>query len=97
MQFFVYIIECSNQALYTGITSNLTRRFEQHRTGKGGHYTSYNPAVKLRYFKKYGSRSAAAKREYQIKCWSRTQKLALINGDKIALKTVARSKKSKTS
>ncbi|MFA6432032.1 MAG: GIY-YIG nuclease family protein, partial [Candidatus Margulisiibacteriota bacterium] len=67
-------------ALYTGITNDLERRFEQHRTGKGGHYTSYNPAVKLRYHKKYRSRSKAAKIEYLIKSWPRAKKMALIMG-----------------
>jgi putative endonuclease len=79
MPYFVYIIECANKALYTGITNDLKRRFEQHKTGRGARYTSYNPAVKIRYCKKYATRSAAAKREYQIKSWPRTKKLALIN------------------
>jgi len=92
MPFFVYIIECSNKALYTGITNDLMRRFEQHRTGQGGHYTAYNPAVKLRYHKKYPTRSAAAKRECQIKGWSRTKKLALVKGDKGILKAASRCK-----
>jgi len=84
MPFFVYIIECTNKALYTGITNDLERRFEQHRTGQGGHYTAYNPAVRLRYFKKYRTRSAAAKRECQIKKLSRAKKLALIKEHKYA-------------
>ncbi|MFA5839771.1 MAG: GIY-YIG nuclease family protein [Candidatus Margulisiibacteriota bacterium] len=93
MTFFVYIIECSNKALYTGITNNLVRRFEQHRTGKGGHYTSYNPAISMKYFEKYGSRSEAAKRECQIKKWSRTKKLALINYDLQTLRTASKCRK----
>ena len=92
MSYFVYIIECTNKALYTGITNDLIRRFEQHRTGQGGHYTSYNPAVKLRYHEEYSTRSAAAKRECQIKRWSRTNKLALIKSDKGILKAAARCK-----
>jgi putative endonuclease len=92
MPFFVYIIECSNNALYTGITNNLKRRFNQHQTGKGGHYTAYNPAVRLRYHEEYPTRSAAAKRECQIKGWSRTKKLALIKGDKGILKAASRCK-----
>jgi len=93
MPYYVYIIECSNKAFYTGITNDLQRRFTQHQTGQGGHYTSYNPAVKIRYYEKYETRSAAAKRESQIKGWSRTKKLALIKGDKWFLKAVARCKK----
>jgi putative endonuclease len=90
MPYFVYIIECSNKALYTGITNDLKRRFTQHKTGQGGHYTAYNPAVKIRYFERYINRSEAAKREAQIKAWSRTKKLALIKGDKGFLKAAAR-------
>jgi putative endonuclease len=79
MSYFVYIIECSNKALYTGITNDLKRRFEEHKTGRGARYTAYNPAVKLRYHKKYPTRSAAAKREHLIKSWTREKKLALIS------------------
>ena len=92
MSYYVYIIECSNKALYTGITNDLKRRFYQHQTGQGGHYTSYNPAVKLRYFEKYPTRSGAAKREAQIKAWSRTKKLALIKADRGIFKAASRCK-----
>ncbi|OGB90785.1 hypothetical protein A2625_07065 [candidate division WOR-1 bacterium RIFCSPHIGHO2_01_FULL_53_15] len=78
MPFYVYIIECANKALYTGLTNNLDRRFYQHQTGKGARYTKYNPAMRLKYYEKHGSKKEAAKREYQIKCWPRTKKLALI-------------------
>ena len=76
--YYVYILECSNQALYTGVTNDLKRRFIQHQTGKGGRYTSYNPGKKIRYFEEYPTRSMAVKREAQIKRWPRTKKLALI-------------------
>ena len=78
MSYFVYIIECTNKALYTGITTDLRRRFNQHQTGKGARYTKYNPAVKLRYSEKCRTRSEAAKREAQIKSWPRVKKLALV-------------------
>jgi predicted GIY-YIG superfamily endonuclease len=89
MSYFVYILECSNKALYTGITTNLKRRFAEHKIGKGGHYTSYNPPIKIRYFEEHKTRSLAAKREAQIKGWSRTKKLALLKGDKGILKAAA--------
>jgi len=82
MPYFLYIIECSNKALYTGITTDLKRRFNEHKTGNGGHYTAYNPAVKIRYSEKYPTRSEASKREAQIKNWSRTKKLDLIKRHK---------------
>lgn len=90
MTFFVYILECTDKTLYTGITNNLERRLKEHQTGKGGHYTSYNPGKKIRYYEEYPTRSVASKREAQIKNWSRTKKLALIKDDKNILKAAAR-------
>ncbi len=92
MSYFLYIIECENKALYTGITTDLKRRFNQHQTGQGGHYTSYNPAKEIRYYEEYATRSEASKREAQIKKWSRTKKLALIKGHKGILKASSRCK-----
>jgi predicted GIY-YIG superfamily endonuclease len=80
MPYYVYILECKNKALYTGITTNLERRFAQHQAGEGCHYTSYNRPVCIRYSEKHPDRSSASKREAQIKRWSRTKKLALIKG-----------------
>ncbi|MBU0687693.1 MAG: GIY-YIG nuclease family protein [Candidatus Margulisbacteria bacterium] len=80
MPYYVYILECKNNALYTGITNNLARRLKQHKTGKGGRYTSYNPGKRFRYCEKCGTRSKATKRELQIKGWPRAKKLALIKG-----------------
>jgi predicted GIY-YIG superfamily endonuclease len=92
MPYYLYIIECANNTLYTGITNNLPRRFQQHQSGQGGHYTSYNPVKKIRYHEIYPTRSEAAKREAQVKKWSRTKKLALIKGEKAFLKAAARCK-----
>lgn len=78
MAYFVYIIECTNKALYTGITNDLKRRFEEHKRGEGCRYTAYNPAVKLRYSEKRRTRSSALKREAEIKSWPRAKKLGLI-------------------
>jgi len=78
MSYYVYILECVNKALYAGITTDLKRRLAEHKTGKGGHYTSYNPGKKIRYAEKQPTRSAALKREAEIKKWPRARKLALI-------------------
>ncbi|MFA4843874.1 MAG: GIY-YIG nuclease family protein [Candidatus Margulisiibacteriota bacterium] len=90
MSYFVYILECANQALYTGITTDLERRFAEHKGGKGARYTSANPPIRIRYSEKKTTRSAALKREAQIKSWSRTKKIALIKGAKGILKAAAR-------
>ncbi|MFC1571835.1 GIY-YIG nuclease family protein [Candidatus Margulisiibacteriota bacterium] len=95
MPFYVYILECANKTLYTGITNNLERRLKQHQEGKGGHYTGYNHGVKIRYHETFKTRSEAAKREAQIKGWPRTKKLALITGDKGFLKTASRCSREK--
>lgn len=78
MPYYVYIIECKNKSLYTGITTDLRRRFREHKSGKGGHYTSANPPVKLRYREKHPDRSSASKREAQIKKMPRIKKLKLV-------------------
>jgi len=92
MSYYVYILECSDKSLYTGITNNLKRRFLEHFSGKGCRYTKSNPPIKARYSEIYPTRSAALKREAQIKSWSRTKKLALIKGDSAILKAASRCK-----
>ena len=76
----VYILECKDGAFYTGITSNLERRFKEHLK-KTTHYTGYNPPLKVIYKESAPNRSQALKRESQIKKWTRKKKLALIKGD----------------
>lgn len=80
MPYFVYIIECKNKSLYTGITTDLKRRFKEHKSGKGAHYTKCNPPKKIVYVEKYKNRSQASKREAEIKKWPRSKKINLING-----------------
>ncbi len=76
--YYVYIIECNGGALYTGITTDVNRRFQEHRSGKGGAYTRANKAKKLLYTEKCKNRSSALKREAEIKRLPRAKKLALI-------------------
>ena len=86
----VYIIECRDGKLYTGITENLERRFKKH-THKGSHFTSYNQLKELKYSEKYSNRLEAEERENQIKRWSRSKKLALIKKDILALCNLSKS------
>ena len=88
--YYVYILECVNKALYTGITTNLNRRFREHKSGEGAKYTRKNRPIKIRYHEVYPTRSAATKREMQIKSWSRTKKLALVKGEKWVIKAALR-------
>ncbi len=77
--YFVYIIECKDKSLYTGITNDLDRRFNEHKNGMGGHYTSSKEVVRIVYKEEHADRSSALKREAQIKGWKREKKLELLN------------------
>lgn len=78
---FVYIIEADNGKLYTGITTDLNRRFAQHQTQNGGaRFFHTSPARKLVYQENHPDRSSASKREAAIKKLSRKAKIALIRG-----------------
>ena len=92
MKWYLYILECQDEALYVGITENLKRRFKEHQEGKGGHYTKYCKPQKIIYFEECASKTLAEKREKQIKRWSRVKKLALINKDLIALRKLSKSR-----
>jgi len=78
MTWIVYILECSDNSLYTGITNNLERRLEEHRTGRGAKYTKHRRPLKVRYAEFRRTKSAALTREAAIKSLARSEKLALI-------------------
>ena len=75
----LYILECGDGTLYTGITDDLQRRLNAHRSGKGAKYTRGRGPLELRYQEICGDHSTALKREIQIKRLSRIQKLALLD------------------
>ena len=77
--YYCYIVRCSDDTLYTGITNNLERRVAVHNKGKGGAYTASRCPVELVYSEYIGSKGDALRRELQIKSLPRAQKLALIN------------------
>lgn len=78
----VYIVRCADDSLYTGIARDLGRRIAEHNAdnGPGASYTRSRRPVTLVYREVAADRSAASKREYQIKQLSRAEKLALIDG-----------------
>jgi putative endonuclease len=78
MMWLAYILECSDNSLYTGITNDMARRLEEHRTGKGAKYTKHRRPLKVRYTEYQSTKSAALKREAAIKFLDRLGKLALI-------------------
>jgi predicted metal-dependent hydrolase len=77
--YFVYIIQCSDLSLYTGITTDLKRRLKEHNaTVKGAKYTKGKRPVRLVYFKEWPDRSSASVEEARIKQLSRIAKFLLI-------------------
>jgi len=75
--YYLYILECANGSYYTGITTDVERRFQEHKNGTGGHYTRSQEVVRVVYTESHQDRSSALKREAQIKGWRRERKLAL--------------------
>ncbi len=79
MSYFVYILECSDGSLYTGITKDVAKRLDEHNSShKGAKYTKARRPVKLLYQESSLDRSTASKREYEIKKLTRLKKLQLI-------------------
>ncbi|MGB0239043.1 MAG: GIY-YIG nuclease family protein [Cycloclasticus sp.] len=78
MSWFVYIIEASDNSLYTGITTDLQRRFDQHASGQGAKYFKGRQPVKFVYTENAETRSSASIRELAIKKLTRAQKQQLI-------------------
>jgi putative endonuclease len=74
----LYIIHCSDDSYYTGITTDVERRFEQHRTGKGAKYFYGREPVEIVYIEECRNRSDASQREAEIKGLTRTQKLHML-------------------
>lgn len=73
---FVYLLECRGRRLYTGITTNLARRMDEHRDGKrGARFTRANPPVKLLATLQVAGRSEALKLEAALRRLSRAEKL----------------------
>lgn len=74
----VYIVECSDGTLYTGTTTDVQRRIDQHNNGTGAKYTQMRRPVVLKGYLTFSTQSLACKEEYRIKQLSRSQKLTLI-------------------
>ena len=75
---YLYILQCKDKSLYTGVTLDIGRRIAEHRFGKGSKYLRGRLPVKLVYQESCRNKSCALRREAQIKQWDRPAKLALI-------------------
>ena len=75
---FIYIVRCADGSLYTGYARDPAARVKLHNTGRGARYTSGRGPVSLVYKERCASHGDALRREYEVKCWSRERKEALI-------------------
>lgn len=80
--FYVYILKCSDNTLYTGYTIDLDNRIKVHNKGLGAKYTRGRTPVKLVYKEEYATKGEALKREYSLKKLSRIEKIKLIKSEK---------------
>ena len=93
-KWFVYIVQCADLSLYTGVTTDLERRLTEHNNSAlGAKYTQARRPVTLVYHEQLATRSLAQKREWAIKKSSRHQKLQLVTLSQ--KKTIKRSSKGK--
>ena len=80
VSWFVYILKCADESLYTGITTDPKRRLSQHNNGTGAKYTRVRLPVEQVYIESAEDRSKATKREIAIKKMTRAAKIKLIAG-----------------
>lgn len=84
MSWSVYILECADQTLYTGIATDVVARIACHERGEGAKYTRGRGPLRLVYREEHPDRATASRREVQIKALSRAQKLDLLKSYKAA-------------
>ena len=75
---FVYILECADGSYYTGITCDLARRVDEHKSGKGAKYTKIKGVKDLLWSMRCDNRSIASKLEIKIKAFSKSEKRLLV-------------------
>ena len=73
--YYVYLILCEDDSIYCGWTTNLIKRFEAHKNGKGAKYTKSHKPVDVIYYESCNSKSEACKREYALKRLSHQEKV----------------------
>ena len=81
---YLYILRCKDNTLYTGITTDVARRLDAHRSGKGAKYTRGRCPLELIYQEHCGNHSEALKRELEIKAMSRKKKEEMISAAAIS-------------
>jgi putative endonuclease len=79
MNWQVYVILCSDDSLYTGITTDLQRRFDKHASGRGAKYFRGRRPLEVVYQESGHTRSSASRRELELKTLTRPEKIILIS------------------
>ncbi|MBR5518683.1 MAG: GIY-YIG nuclease family protein [Clostridia bacterium] len=77
--FYVYILRCADDSLYCGYTTDVEKRFEKHKSGKGAKYTRSHLPLEIVYIEEFENKSDALKREHEIKSMTRLQKEKLVS------------------
>jgi putative endonuclease len=94
-QYFVYILLCSDNSYYTGVTNDMERRFAEHETGENPNcYTCKRRPLQLVFCERFTDVNQAIAFEKQVKGWRRAKKEALINGDWYLLPGLSKTAKS---
>lgn len=83
MTHYVYLLECADGTLYTGYTTDVERRVQEHNAGDGAKYTRGRAPVELVHVESFPNKPAAMRREYRIKQLSRSEKEALIQNSNV--------------
>jgi|SRR5699024_1144264 len=92
-EYYVYILKCNDDSYYTGVTSNLDERFQEHQEGKHlNSYTYKRRPVELVFYQKFTDINLAIRYEKKIKKWSRAKKEALINKEFDKLSKLSKKK-----
>ena len=89
MKGYMYILECADGSYYTGSTTNLDLRLQQHQSGEGANHTQKRLPVELVYYEEFDRIDEAFYREKQIQGWSRKKKEAIINDNWEKLKELS--------
>ena len=79
MPYYVYILLCKDGSYYTGHAKDVKRRVERHKKGQGARYTRMHKPEKIVFLERFANRSAAMKREREIKSLNHSKKQQLIN------------------
>jgi len=74
-KYYVYVLKCADNSLYTGVTNDLENRMKAHKEGKGSKYVRSRLPFEMIYSKLYKDKSSACKAESMIKTWPRAQKI----------------------